>query len=91
MTPSKVMILKRSDYIGIIRSNLSELDTRLKDMDSEVLETQSLIEYGKEHKLKAFVKLEKFELKVLRSRMKRVKKSIKDLQKVLVLAEKALG
>lgn len=84
-------ILKRADYIASVRSDISEYQSFLADAEHEVKVINDRIIFAEEQKLGRFKKLEKAELKILKRRMKRARKSIKDLTEFLALAENTLG
>lgn len=84
-------ILKRADYIASVRSDISEYQSFLADAEHEVKVINDRIIFAEEQKLGRFKKLEKAELKILKRRMKRARKSIKELTEFLALAENTLG
>ena len=89
--PEKPVILKRSDFIAGIRSDISDLRQFITNSEYEMSTIQDRIQFAKEQKLRKFRALEKRELRILKKRIKRAESTIKELQTLLLFAENALG
>lgn len=89
--PESPVILKRADYISAIRSEIAELEFNKRNLADELDTINDRMIFGKEQKLKGFIAMLKVERRMVNNRIRRADKSIKELQKLLLIADRTLG
>lgn len=85
---SEALGIRRNDYIAAIRHDISEVTTSLGEYQELKKQAYELLQYCKDNKLRKFKKVVKKEIKILNRKNKWHKRYKKQLEELLVAADR---
>lgn len=83
----KQEIVKRAEYIAWIKSQIAESRLTIKDIEGDIGVARYYISHAKEIRDSNFKRVSKAELRILRRRLRRERKNLKDMEVLLFVAE----
>jgi hypothetical protein len=83
----KQEIVKRAEYIAWIKSQIAENRLTIKDIEGDIGVARYYISHSKEIRDRNFKRVSKAELRILRRRLRRERKNLKDMEVLLFIAE----
>lgn len=81
-------IARRNDYIASIRSDISDLDLRLRTIEGQLEASQELRDVSRFNREWRIWRMTRFETRCLKKQARRLRKTRKELARHLYLAEK---
>ena len=93
MPPKKSVmdVIRRNDYLGSISSDISDIDREIRGFEHEIEQLKERAMWAKSQKFYRFYLLQKREIRYLKRRIRRNKKSRKELSKLVYKADKVVS
>ena len=93
MHPKKSVmdVIRRNDYLGSISSDISDIDREIRGFEHEIQSLEERAMWAKSQKFYKFYLLQKREIRYLKRRIRRNKKSRKELSKLVYKADKVIS
>lgn len=93
MPPKKSVmdVIRRNDYLGSISSDISDIDREIRGFEHEIQSLKERAMWAKSQKFYKFYLLQKREIRYLKRRIKRHKRSRKELATLLYKANNVIS
>ena len=93
MAPRKSVmdVIRRNDYLASISSDISDIDREVRGFEHEIERLKERAMWAKSQKFYRFYMLQKREIRCLKKRIKRDKRSRKELSRIMYKANKIIS
>lgn len=86
----KQQLVKRSEYVAYAKSLIATSRSTIVDIEKDILDCYDKMKYAKEVKDSGLCRVMKAEIRILRKKLKREQRNLKDSEVLLVMIDKKL-
>lgn len=86
----KQQIVKRHEYVAYAKSLIAASRSSILDIENDINDCLDKLEYAKEMKDSGLLRVMKAEIRILRKKLRRERRNLKDSEVLLVLIDRKL-
>lgn len=86
----KQQLVKRSEYVAYAKSLIAASRSVIADIENDISDCLDKLEYAKEMKDSGLRRVMKAEIRILRKKLKREQRNLKDSEVLLVMIDRKL-